>query len=178
MTGIRVRLLEDHDDRSGFDSGNIDLDRFFRKYAGQNQFKHHVGVTYVATEGSSILGFVTVAPGSIEIEHLPAKARRKLPTYPLPVLRIARMASSRAARGIGIGELLLEFSLQLAREMSARFGCVGVVVDAKEEAVSFYEGCGFEPFDVLEGGSEARPMPQPLFLPLGSIPLREGGTDP
>ena len=32
----------------GLRGGDEDLDRFFRKYAGQNQFRLHVGTTYVA----------------------------------------------------------------------------------------------------------------------------------
>lgn len=170
MTEITVRALRQEDDRSGFVSGDEDLDRFFRKYAGQNQFKHQVGVTYVATDGATIHGFVTVSAGSIEIDGLPAKQRKRLPRYPLPVLRVARLATARDVRGRGVGGLLLRCALQLACGMSEDVGCVGVVVDAKEQAISFYERYGFEPFDVLEGGSNARPMPQPMFLPLGSVP--------
>lgn len=170
MTEIIVRALHPEDDRSGFSSGDEDLDRFFRKYAGQNQFKHHLGVTYVATAGDVICGFVTVSAGSIEIKDLPKKVRRALPGYPLPVLRLARLATAPEVRGIGVGQLLLRFGLQLACDMSDELGCVGVVVDAKEDAVSFYERYGFESFPALEGGSNARPAPQPMFLPLGSIP--------
>ena len=50
---IRIRRLEPRDDRSEFHSGNIDLDRFFQRYAGQNQFRHHIGTTYVATQTDS-----------------------------------------------------------------------------------------------------------------------------
>jgi hypothetical protein len=57
---IKVRKLEPTDDRSDFRSGNPDLDRFFIHYAGQNQFRHHIGTTYIAVEGDRILGFVTV----------------------------------------------------------------------------------------------------------------------
>ncbi len=170
MTEIRVRALTDQDDRSAFTSGDAALDRFFQRFAGQNQFRHHIGVTYVATEGPSILGFVTVSASSIEIEKLPAKALKKLPAYPLPVLRIARLASATEARGRGIGTMLLRAAFQLAWDMAHEYGCVGVVVDAKEGAVAFYERYGFEAFEVLEGASNERPMPLPMFLPLGSIP--------
>ncbi|MES9879568.1 MAG: hypothetical protein ABW185_01650 [Sedimenticola sp.] len=47
---IRIRRLESNGDRSGFRSGNIELDRFFQRYAGQNQFRHHIGTTYVAIQ--------------------------------------------------------------------------------------------------------------------------------
>ena len=170
MTGTSVRTLTPEDDRRGFACGDEDLDRFFRKYAGQNQFKHHLGVTYVATDGEVICGFVTVSASSIEIADLPKKLRKPLPQYPLPVLRVARLATAQEFQGSGVGRVLLRCALQLACDMSHEVGCVGVVVDAKEQAIPFYERYGFEPFSVLEGGSNTRPMPQPMFLPLGRIP--------
>jgi GNAT superfamily N-acetyltransferase len=83
---------------------------------------------------------------------------------------VARLAAAHEMQGKGVGKLLLRFALQLALDMARDVGCVGVVVDAKEEAVAFYERYGFESFDVVQGGSNARPMPLAMFLPLGSIP--------
>jgi hypothetical protein len=37
------RPLAPSDDRAIFRSGDADLDRFFHRYAGQNQFRHHLG---------------------------------------------------------------------------------------------------------------------------------------
>ena len=99
---IEIRALRESDDRSQFHSGDPDLDRFFHKFAGQNQFRHYVGVTYVAVEDRRILGFATLAPGHVEIEGLPAPARKKLPRYPLPVLRLARLAVDESARAQGL----------------------------------------------------------------------------
>jgi hypothetical protein len=48
---IEIRALRKSDDRSSFCSGNIELDRFFQRFAGQNQFQHHIGTTYVAIVG-------------------------------------------------------------------------------------------------------------------------------
>ncbi|MFO8072150.1 MAG: GNAT family N-acetyltransferase [Polyangia bacterium] len=167
---LEVRLLRPDDDRSGFESGDIELDRFFRRYAGQNQFRHHIGATYVAVEGERILGFATVVPGQIEIEDLPASRKRKLPRYPLPVLRLARLATDRSVRGRGVAKILLGTVLRIAREMADTVGCVGAVVDAKPQAVGFYQRYGFEAFDVVEGMLDSRPQPQTMFLPIGSIP--------
>jgi hypothetical protein len=63
---IRIRRLEPRDDRSGFRSGNINLDRFFQRYAGQNPFRGHIGTTYVATQADSVVTFVTVSSGEAE----------------------------------------------------------------------------------------------------------------
>src|SRR5882724_9478454 len=103
---MEIRPLREGDDRSRFQSGSPELDRFLRQFAGQNQFKHHIGVTYVAADGRRILGYATIAPGHVEIEDLPMSERRKLPRYPLPVVRLARLAVDESARGQGLGTQL------------------------------------------------------------------------
>ena len=173
---MEIRALRESDDRSRFRSGDPDLDRFLAKYAGQNQFRHHIGVTYVALDDAGvILGFATVAPASIEIEDLPAAERRKLPRYPLPVLRLARLAVDEPSRGQGVAKALLRFVLVLALRLAQDFGCAGIVVDAKPEAATFYEAFGFEPLEVLSGRSAARPAPVILFLPLSAVEAVRAG---
>ncbi|OEU84237.1 MAG: GNAT family acetyltransferase [Desulfobacterales bacterium S5133MH4] len=167
---IEIRILKPLDDRTRFRSGNADLDRFFVRYAGQNQFRHHIGATYVALEDCLIKGFVTVSASHIEIDQLPAFRKKRLPRYPLPVLRLARLAVDDSARGRGIGSLLLRAVFSLASEMGKKVGCVGVVVDAKPHAISFYERYGFIRLETLEGNLGDRPEPIPMFVSLGSIP--------
>ena len=166
---VRVRRLEPGDDRSEFRSGNIELDRFFQRYAGQNQFRHHIGTTYVATQGDRIAGFVTVSSGEMVGEKLTKSLRRRLPAYPLPVLRIARLAVDESFQGYGIGRLLLRSMLELALEMRDRIGCIGVVVDAKPDAVPFYSSLGFTPIDLISGTLGNRPEPVAMFLSIGQI---------
>jgi GNAT superfamily N-acetyltransferase len=166
---IEIRALREADDRAQFRSGDSDLDRFFHRFAGQNQFRHHLGVTYVAAEERRILGFATVAPAHVEIDGLPAAARAKLPHYPLPVLRLARLAVDESAAGAGLGKALLRFVLELAARMADDYGCVGVIVDAKPGAVDFYTKYGFIPVEAVEGKSDVRPRPTPMFLAMRAI---------
>lgn len=166
---VELRLLARDDDRSDFSCGQPDLDRFFEHYAGQNQFKLHLAVTYVALVEGRIVGFATVAASSIERALVPsARLRKRLPAYPLPVLRLARLGVDMRAQSLGIGRALLRHVLTLAVEQRDRLGCVGVVVDAKPEALRFYESVGFVPIaGVLEGLLHGEP--QPLFLAIDVI---------
>ncbi|MGH8629317.1 MAG: GNAT family N-acetyltransferase [Burkholderiales bacterium] len=173
---MQIRALREADERSAFRSGDPDLDRFFHRFAAQNQFRHYVGVTYVALEGGRILGYATVAPGHVEIEGLPAAARRKLPRYPLPVLRLARLAVDGRAQGQGLGRQLLRFVLQLATRMAGDFGCAGVVVDAKRGAVEFYPKHGFIALQAVHGQSDARPRPTAMFLAMRAIRAASEGS--
>lgn len=170
---MKIRRLEPEDDRSGFQSGNADLDRFFIRYAGQNQFRHHIGTTYVAVdEEGRIAGFATVTPSEILSERLRVNQRKGFPGYPLPVLRLARLAVDRRAQGRGVGRQLLNAMLALARQLALAVGCIGVVVDAKPDAVSFYEGLGFAELEATFGQLGDRPEPVPMFLALAAIPVR------
>jgi predicted N-acetyltransferase YhbS len=166
---VSVRRLEPRDDRPEFRSGNIDLDRFFQRYAGQNQFRHHIGTTYIPVQGDRIVGFVTVSSGEMVGEKLARSLRRRLPAYPLPVLRIARLAVDERFQGHGIGRLLLRSMLVLALEMRDRVGCTGVVVDAKPDAVTYYSSLGFTPIGLISGALGDRPEPVAMFLPIGQI---------
>lgn len=166
---IHIRRLEPRDDRTGFQSGNIDLDRFFQRYAGQNQFRHHIGTTYVAVQGDRITGFVTVSSGEMVAERVPKPLRRRLPSYPLPILLIARLAVDYRFQGHGIGRLLLRAMLEIALEMRNRIGCVGVVVDAKPDAVAFYSTLGFKNIELVSGTLGDRPEPVAMFLPIRQI---------
>ena len=166
---MEIRALRETDERSQFRSADPELDRFFERFAAQNQYRHFLGVTYVAIDGGRILGFATVAPGHIEIEGLPATARSKLPRYPLPVLRLARLAVDRSVQGQGLGGQLLRFVLQLALRMAGDYGCIGIVVDAKPQAESFYAKYGFIGLVAVEGQSSARPRPKPMFLGMPAI---------
>ena len=172
---MEIRALRKEDDRSSFQSGAPELDRFFRQFAGQNQFKHHIGVTYVGVDRDRILGFATIAPAHVEIDDLPIPARKKLPRYPLPVVRLARLAVDESAQRQGVGAQLLRFVLTLAVRLERDYGCIGVIVDAKPEAIDFYSKYGFMAVDAVEGQSDARPQPAAMFLAMSAIKAAVGG---
>jgi predicted N-acetyltransferase YhbS len=174
---MEIRALHEGDDRARFRC-DADLDRFFHRFAGQNPFKHHLGVTYVALEGERILGYATVAPGDVEIDSLPAAARKRLPRYPLPVLRLARLAVDGSVKGQGLGTELLRFVLRLAARMAGTYGCAGVVVDAKPGAESFNGRYGFIPVEAVEGQADARPLQTPMFLSMRAIKAALEGRSP
>src|SRR5258706_4183011 len=160
---IEVRQLRESDDRTKFRSGHADLDRFFARYAGQNQFRLHIGTTYVAVDDrAGIVGFVTMASCSIEVANVSKKLAKRFPAYPIPALRLARMAVAEGTLRSGVGALLMKAVFVIAREQARKSGSAFVVVDAKPGAESYYERWGFELAPVESGEIDARPMPKPM----------------
>ncbi len=167
---FEVRKLTAEHDRSRFRSGNADLDRFFARYAGQNQFRHHIGTTYVAIDEAGVIaGYATVTVSELSPDTMPATKRKRLPKYPLPVLRLARIAVDERFKGHGLGGLLLRAVFLIAARVAEDVGCFGVVVDAKPEAVAFYEKLGFVSLEMVAGELGDRPQPLPMFLELGQV---------
>lgn len=165
---MRIHPLRPEDDRAAFDCGDPVLDRFLREFALQNARRHHIGVTYVAEERGVVLGYVTVAACSIERDGAPS-AMEELPAYPLPAIRIARLAVDRRAGGRGIATALLGAAFDLGLEMAERVGCVGYLVDAKPQAAGFYGRFGFERVAAVVGLAAARPRQTLMFLSLAAV---------
>ncbi|MCK9333070.1 MAG: GNAT family N-acetyltransferase [Candidatus Cloacimonetes bacterium] len=163
-----IRTLSKDDDKEGFDCSDSDLNQFFKKFASQNQYKHYIGTTYVALFENKVIGYVTLSASSIKIDDY-ENLKLKLPKYPLPILRLSRLAVDKHFQNKGIGKELLKFTLKLAVEQKENFGCIGVVVDAKIASASFYEQFGFETIDILSGKLDIRPFAKVMFLSMSSI---------
>ncbi|MDO9107571.1 MAG: GNAT family N-acetyltransferase [Coriobacteriia bacterium] len=170
MTTLEIRPLAASDDTDGFCSGEEGLDRYLRRHALENQEDLFLGVTYVlARVGCErIIGFVTVTASSVEPGTLPSVVSGK-PRYALPVLRLARLGVDEREQRKGYGRALVQYVFAIALAQSARVGCVGVVVDAKPEAVGFYAHLRFEVMNALAGDAGSRPLPVPMYISIARV---------
>jgi len=159
MTAL-IERLSPHHVREGFDCGQGLLNDFLFRQAGQLQ-RRGFGKTYVALadDGTTVTGFVSVSAGQVATAQLPEGL--KLPRYPAPMLRVGRLAVDVRHQGVGIGQDLLAFALQLALEFSQQVGLYAVLVEAKDnKAKAFYTRLGF---------IETVDDPLCLFLPIGTL---------
>jgi ribosomal protein S18 acetylase RimI-like enzyme len=154
--------IRDEDPATGFRCGKAPLDEFFAKHALPND-RRGLGKTFVLRSRGSepeIVGYYTLSMADVEVEELPAKVRRGLPRYPVPVARVGRLAIDERAQGHGHGSALLEDALRRVDAAARTLGCMGVVVDAKDQAaVGFYARYGFVVLDDHR-------VPTPMFLSL------------
>jgi GNAT superfamily N-acetyltransferase len=158
----RIEQLGREHAREGFDCGKRSLNEFLHVLVSQYE-KRGLGRTCVALQGEDprVLGYYTLASGSIKVESLPANQIKKLPRHALPVILLARLAVEKGVHGQGLGGFLLRDALTRSLDLADQLGIHAVVVDALDtEAKVFYERSGFIPLTE----SETRP-----FLPLGTI---------
>jgi predicted N-acetyltransferase YhbS len=139
-----VLLTRGHD-RSAFDCGIPALNEYLKQYALQNQ-KKHAARTYVATRGNRVVGYYSLAYGSVTLAEAPQNVKSGLARHPIPVILLARLAVDMAERGRGIGAALLKDALLRTLQAAEIAGLRAMIVHAKDDAAKrFYEKFGFQP---------------------------------
>src|ERR1700722_13451827 len=86
-----VTLLESRHDRSHFDCGVPLLNIYLKKFALQNQKKGMVR-NYVSCRASRIVGYYSLAYGSVSQTDVPPTLAKGIGKYPIPVMLLARLA--------------------------------------------------------------------------------------
>jgi GNAT superfamily N-acetyltransferase len=139
-----VLLTKDHE-RNSFDCGVPALNDYLQKFALQNQ-KKHAARTYVATRGNRIVGYYSLAYGSVSLEEAPQSVKSGFPRHPIPVILLARLAVDSAEQGRGLGAALLKDALLRTIQAAEIAGLRAMLVHAKDDSAKrFYEKFGFEP---------------------------------
>lgn len=130
-----------------FDCGTEVLNEFLSRYSFKNDILG-IGKTFVAfNKNEDVIGYFTLAAAQVLFEDIPDNYRAKLPRYPIPALRIARLAVGKNLQGKGIGKWLLTQAFIKIIHVAEITGLYFIIVDAKETSKSFYEHYGFIKFN-------------------------------
>ncbi|MBF0098777.1 MAG: GNAT family N-acetyltransferase [Magnetococcales bacterium] len=120
--------------------GEPELDDYLARYARQHQ-ESGVARIFVAVgdaQPERVLGYHALTVGSIAKTHLPEEDAKRFPAFPLPVVRVARLAVDQTVQGQGLGEHLLLDALFRCLRVADDVGLMAVVIDAKHEDARFF----------------------------------------
>ena len=126
-----------------FDCGIRELNEYLLKYAKQNHLRN-IGKTFVLIDQNKALGYYTLSSASIEFEAFDNLESSSLPKYPIPCIRIVRLAVSLEKQNKSFGSFLLKDAFMKICEVSKTIGFYLIIVDAKNTSKSFYEQFGFK----------------------------------
>ena len=128
-----------------FDCGQPALNQFLQRYALVNQ-KAHSAQTYVCCWQGQVVGFYSLAVGSVDVADAPLRVVKGLARYPVPVMILARLAVAQAHQGKGLGRALLKDALLRTAQAADIAGIRCLVVHAKDDAArQWYASWEFEP---------------------------------
>jgi GNAT superfamily N-acetyltransferase len=138
------KLRGDHD-LAQFDCGKEELNRFLKRFALANQ-QSQSAQSYIARQGSSVVGYYSLAFGSVAHEQTPERVKKGLARHPIPVMILARLAIDQSMQGRGLGQGLLKDALTRTVHAADIAGLRAMLVHAKDDSArAFYEHFNFEP---------------------------------
>ena len=105
-----VRKLAGSDAVESFDCGQAALNQFLQRFALINQ-KSNSAQTYVCCYGGVVLGFYSLAVGSVDPATAAPRVIKGIPQHPVPVMILARLAVDVQHQGAGLGKALLKDAL-------------------------------------------------------------------
>ncbi len=164
MSGFDLELLSEDHDRKGFRCGKESLERYLRETA-KGHLAKGVSITRVLVERGArkpkpVLGYFTLTSTLAKASDWPGTAKG-LPSAPVPMVLLGRLAVAETWQGRGVARLLLAAAREIAASSMAGTGGIGLAVDAAcEDLVAFYLKYGFKR---VEDDSLR------LFLPLASL---------
>ncbi|ELQ10840.1 GNAT family N-acetyltransferase [Xanthomonas translucens] len=148
--------------RDGFKCGEPTLDAYLRQQAAQHH-RDGISTTHVLVDDADptrILGYYSLYAAQLLLTDLQEVDRKRLPTYPVPAIRMGRLAVSASEQGKGHGNYLLAHAVARSLGLREQLGVRMLLVDAlHEDAARFYRAYGFR---------EATANSHTLYLPLGN----------
>jgi predicted N-acetyltransferase YhbS len=133
-------------DRSSFDCGTEELNRWLRTQASQQEKSGNTR-TFLAVDGPRVVGYYATTTYRLEPEEAAGAFGAGGLRYPVPAVLLARLAVDKSCHGQGLGARLLLHAMGELLKVSRSVGFEVVVVHAIDEpAATFYARFGFQPF--------------------------------
>ena len=102
-----VSKLHSADAVDPFDGGQPALNQFLQRYA-LSKPKANCAQTYVCRSGGAVVGFYSLAVGSVYPEAAPLRIMKGLARHPVPVMILASLTVDEAHQRRGLGQALLK----------------------------------------------------------------------
>lgn len=138
------KLRQDHAVGT-FDCGHQALNRFLQQYALVNQVSGS-STTYVGLSDKTVIGYYSLAVGSVEYEEAPKRITQGLAHHSVPIALLAKLAVDQQWQKMKVGEGLLKDAMLRTLQAADILGIRAIMVHAKDEGVKgFYQHFDFIP---------------------------------
>jgi GNAT superfamily N-acetyltransferase len=128
-----VRKLATTDAVELFDCGQLALNQFLQRFALTSQ-RANSAQTYVCCHAGVVVGFYSLAVGSVEPGAASARVVKGIAQHPVPVMILARLAVDSSHQGAGLGKALLRDALKRTAQAADIAGIRALLVHAKDES--------------------------------------------
>lgn len=129
-------------DRRRVKKHSKEMDDFLFSEAFEDQEKG-LNTTYLFIQDSKLIAYLSLCNDAIRLE-LEERDEMGLAYTTEPAIKIARLAVSNQAQGLGIGKEAIQYAIVVSQQVKELSGVVFLTLDCYEHRLSYYERFGFE----------------------------------
>lgn len=119
-----------------------EMDDFLLKEAFDDQEKG-LSTTYLFIHDSKLVAYLSLCNDAIQLDF-EEKTDMGLSYTTEPAIKIARLAVSNEAQGMGLGREAIEYAIVVSQSVRELSGVVFLTLDCYKHRLSYYEKFGFE----------------------------------
>ena len=134
-----------------FDCGKPILNDWLRRHAYAAGASGSAKTFVVTTDDAIVVGYYSLTVGQVEPAEAPARLRKGMGQYPIPVVLLARLAVSVIHQRCGIGRGLLQDAILRTLAIADHVGIRALMTHPMDDsAAAFYLRFGFIPSPLRE----------------------------
>ena len=122
---------------------------YLNLYAREDDYNGIGKVWLFVNSDNMVVGYVTLAMSQLSKSYHLNLGRMTHRNY-VPGILIGEMARHIDYKGKGIGNMMINWVVSKARNLSKEVGCKIVIVEAEEDKIDAYKKWGFEPIENFE----------------------------
>ncbi len=133
-------------DVRNFTCGDPALDEFLTTDEVELYEKEKLGRTFLVYYEHELVAYFTISMDSLRREYVHRKSKNDfvLKVEEIPAMKIGRLAVAEEEQNKGFGRIIMKYIVGKALRMGAGIGVRFLIVQAKPDAIPFYEKCGFD----------------------------------
>jgi ribosomal protein S18 acetylase RimI-like enzyme len=121
---------------------------YIRRWALKNHLDNVSKATVVLKDDGSpnVCAFYALSAAQVDFEKLTPEEQSKLPSYPVPAVRIGQFAVDKSCARQGLGARLMLHAFKKIVNIASSLGIFIIVLDVEKDnsnAIGFYESLGF-----------------------------------
>lgn len=107
--------------------------------------REKTSTVYIVKQEDRILAFFTLSMAGLESKELPESNKVGGYSARYPAVLLGQMGIDKALRRKGLGQLICDYCIGLAEEVSEHIACRYIILQTKQHNIDFYrQKCGFQ----------------------------------
>ena len=135
---LTLDILSGKYNLSDFDCEDQEYNDFIKNHAMSHE-RLKLGTTYLFFYKDKIAGYVTISMAHLKKERGSDDLKSARPLRNIPCLFVAQMARDKSVKGMGVGDIMIEWIVGMAMRVSNDIACRYILLECEDYNIPVYK---------------------------------------